>query len=57
MILNIHPDFEEYLEQDIISESYLSRLQDDFFETNTLPQFNIIKAINSDFSDIIDTTN
>jgi hypothetical protein len=57
VILNIHPDFEEYLEQDIISESYLSRLQDDFFETNTLPQFNIIKAINSDFSDIIDTTN
>lgn len=57
VILEIHPDFEEYLEQDIISESYLSRLQDDFFDTNTLPQFDIIKSLNDDFSDIIDTTN
>lgn len=56
VILEIHPDFEEYLEQDIISESYLSRLQDDFFDTNTLPQFDIVKPINNDFSDIIDTT-
>lgn len=56
VILDIHPDFEEYLEQDIISESYLSRLQDDFFDTNTLPQFDIIKPFNNDFLDIIDTT-
>lgn len=56
-ILDIHPDFEEYLEQDIISDSYLSRLQDDFFDTHILPQFDIIKPFNSDLSDIIDTTN
>jgi len=56
-ILYIHPDFEEYLEQDIISDSYLSRLQDDFFDTHILPQFDIIKPFNSDLSDIIDTTN
>ena len=57
VILDIHPDFEEYLEQDIISESYLSRLQDDFFDTHTIPQFEIIKPFNSELSDIIDTTN
>lgn len=56
VILNIHPDFEEYLEQDIISESYLKRLQDDFFDTNTLPQFDIIKPLNIDLTDIIDKT-
>ena len=56
-ILDIHPDFEEYLEQDIISDSYLRRLQDDFFDTHILPQFDIIKPFNSDLSDIIDTTN
>jgi hypothetical protein len=55
VILDKHPDFEEYLEQDIISESYLRRLQDDFFDTNTLPQFDIIKPFNNDFSNIIDT--
>lgn len=54
-ILEKHPDFEEYLEQDIISESYLRKLQDDFFDTHTLPQFDIIKPINNDFSNIIDT--
>jgi uncharacterized tellurite resistance protein B-like protein len=56
VILDKHPDFEEYLEQDIISESYLKGLQDDFFDTNALPQFDIIKPFNNDFSNIINTT-
>jgi hypothetical protein len=47
-ILAIHPDFEEYLEQDIISESYLARLQDDFFDTYTLPEFELISSIDDD---------
>lgn len=47
-ILAIHPDFEEYLEQDIISESYLARLQDDFFDTQTLPEFELISLIDDD---------
>jgi len=55
-ILERHPDFEEYLEQDIISESYLRKLQDDFFDTHTSPKFDFIKPINNNFSDIIDTT-
>tara|TARA_R100000789_G_scaffold57465_1_gene55489 strand:- start:169 stop:708 length:540 start_codon:yes stop_codon:yes gene_type:complete len=44
-ILENHPDFEEYLEQDIISESYLSRLKDDFFDTQVLPKFELISEI------------
>lgn len=55
-ILLIHPDFEEYLEQDIISESYLRKLQDEFFDTHISPQFDLLKPITSDLSDIIDTT-
>lgn len=47
-ILAIHPDFEDYLEQDIISESYLARLQDDFFDTQTLPEFELTSAIYDD---------
>jgi hypothetical protein len=39
VILEKHPDFEEYLEEDIITESYLLRLQDDFFDTHDMPQF------------------
>ena len=47
-ILAKHPDFEDYLEQDIISESYLARLQDDFFDTNILPEFKLINDIDDD---------
>jgi uncharacterized tellurite resistance protein B-like protein len=44
-ILSKHPDFEDYLEQDIISGSYLLKLQDDFFENNTLPKFELKNSI------------
>ncbi len=47
-ILAKHPDFEDYLEQDILSESYLARLQDDFFDTNTLPELKLINDIDDD---------
>jgi hypothetical protein len=44
-ILEKHPDFEGYLEQDIISDSYLSRLQDDFFDTHISNEFELISKI------------
>jgi uncharacterized tellurite resistance protein B-like protein len=44
-ILSIHSDFEEFLEQDIISESYLTRLQDDFFNSQNLPLFDVSSLI------------
>jgi uncharacterized tellurite resistance protein B-like protein len=55
-ILEIHPDFEEYLEQDIISESYLRKLQDDFFDTQVLSKLDFVKPFNIDFTTIIDRT-
>lgn len=45
LILAKHPDFEDYLEQDIISESYLSKLQKDFFDTHTTNDFELISKI------------
>lgn len=45
LILQKHPDFEEYLEQDIITESYLSRLQDNYFNAQDLPKFELISEI------------
>lgn len=47
-ILDKHPDFEDYLEQDIISESYLSRLQEDFFDTHISSKFDLITKIDDD---------
>jgi uncharacterized tellurite resistance protein B-like protein len=47
-ILEKNPDFEDYLEQDIISDSYLSRLTDDFFENQILPKFDLISKIDDD---------
>lgn len=45
-ILAKHPDFEDYLEQDIISESYLSGLLDDYFGGQNLPKFELSHSIN-----------
>ena len=56
-ILESHPDFEEYLEQDIISESYLAKLQDDFFETQSLPKFELISSIDDDLLKNLDREN
>lgn len=47
-ILEKHPDFEDYLEQDIISDSYLSRLQDDFFDTHISNEFELFSKIDDD---------
>lgn len=46
-ILNVLPDIEEYLEQDIISKSYLARLQDDFFSLQAIPKFASIQSIDT----------
>jgi len=46
-ILDKHPDFEDYLEQDIISESYLSRLQDNFFDTHISNKLELISEIDA----------
>lgn len=40
-ILMKRPEFEEYLEEDIISESYLSKLQNDFFDSQSIPVFEL----------------
>lgn len=48
LILEKHPDFEDYLEQDIITDSYLARLQDDFFDTHIPNEFELISEIDDD---------
>ena len=50
-ILEKHPDFEDYLEQDIITDAYLSRLQEDFFDTHISNEFDLISEIDDDILD------
>ena len=57
IILDKHPDFEDYLEQDIISASYLSRLQDDFFDTHISNQFELISEIDTETLDSLKQNN
>lgn len=56
-ILEKHPDFEDYLEQDIISESYLARLQEDFFDTHISNEFELINELNEDLLDSLKDKN
>lgn len=53
-ILEKHPDLEEYLEQDIISASYMAKLQDDIFSTQDLPKFELISKIDEGLFDNLD---
>ena len=55
-LLKQHPDFEEYLEQDIISDSYLKRLHNDYFDTNILPKFEAINLLDLDVVEKQDPT-
>ena len=56
-ILAIHPDFEDYLEQDIMSETYLSKLKENFFDAQFLSRVSGIgNSLNLDFSDFLDAT-
>ena len=56
-ILEKHPDFEDYLEQDIITDSYLARLQDDFFDTHISNEFELISKIDDDVLDSLKEKN
>ena len=56
-ILEKHPDFEDYLEQDIITDSYLSRLQNDFFDTHIANEFKLISEIDDDIFDNVKDKN
>ena len=56
-ILEKHPDFEEYLEQDIITDSYLAKLQDDFFDTHISNEFELISKIDDEVLDSLKENN
>ena len=56
-ILEKYPDFEDYLEQDIISDSYLARLQDDFLDTHISNEFELISGIDDDILDSLKEKN
>jgi len=43
-ILESYPDIEQFLEQDIITESYLDKISKQYLETAELPQFELITS-------------
>ena len=46
-ILEVFPDIEQFLEQDIITESYLDKISKQYLETTELPQFELITSIDN----------
>jgi len=46
-ILSAYPDIEQYLEEDIITESYLEKIINQYFDTVELPQFELITSFNT----------
>jgi hypothetical protein len=46
-VLAVYPDIEQFLEQDIISESYLEKITNQYLETAELPQFELIHSFDT----------
>jgi len=46
-ILAKFPDLEQYLEEDIITDSFLDKITSQYFETTELPQFELITIDNN----------
>jgi len=52
IILSRFPDIEQYLEDDIITDGFLDKISNQYFQSLELPQFNMIETkTNSDSSD------
>lgn len=50
-ILVHFPDIEQYLEEDIITDSFLDKITSQYFETTELPQFELINITESTSDD------
>jgi uncharacterized tellurite resistance protein B-like protein len=50
-ILAVYPDVEQFLEQDIITETYLEKLKNQYMDTAELPQFEIIQSFETGLLD------
>ena len=46
-VLAVYPDIEQFLEQDIITESYLGKITNQYLETAELPQFELIHSFDT----------
>ena len=46
-VLAVYPDIEQFLEEDIITESYLEKITHQYLETAELPQFELINSFDS----------
>lgn len=46
-ILAVYPDVEQFLEEDIITESYLEKITNQYLETAELPQFELISSFDT----------
>jgi uncharacterized tellurite resistance protein B-like protein len=54
-ILEVYPDIEMYLEEDIINESFLDKISKQYFDSAELPKFELLNiSINSDENKIND---
>ncbi len=51
-ILAAYPDIEQFLEQDVITESYLEKITNHYLETAELPQFELISIDTSSLSNL-----
>ena len=51
-ILAVYPDIEQFLEEDIVTESFLDKITKQYLETAVIPQFDLINIGSSSHDDL-----
>jgi uncharacterized tellurite resistance protein B-like protein len=51
-ILTVYPDIEQFLEQDIITESFLDKITNQYLDAAELPQFELISIDTNSLNDL-----
>ena len=51
-ILTVFPDIEQFLEEDIVTESFLNKITNQYLEAAELPQFDLISLDTSSLEDL-----
>jgi uncharacterized tellurite resistance protein B-like protein len=56
-IIAIYPEIASWLEQDIAADNYIDKIKEDYLNSSSIPQFELIQSLDKDLLDSINSDN
>jgi uncharacterized tellurite resistance protein B-like protein len=56
-IISIYPEIVSWLEQDISADNYIDKIKEDYLNSSSIPQFELIQSIDKNLLDSINSDN